>query len=319
MAAGRIQPALDLAEQALARPELVSPVDRLNLRVLQATLSNAQPARQQALEELADLLSNDARLLHSVAESALANRRFDQAVRLFQRAVEIDPEDATAFNLLGYSYLYAGKLKESRESFDRYANQPVHRANALDSQGEVLFMAGQFAEAERYFLQAHEEDAELLAGGDLMKAAYARWLAGDRNEADTIFDSYMKYRSQKTDNTMFWRMAAWLFATGREQEATSLLEAEQGPAALLARQQLEAWRHPERLPDQLNELEQVYVRTNPTADGLVRVLYARALLDAGRTEEAKRLLVLYPLPESGDRLLQSFIYPIFRELKTRTQ
>jgi len=62
-------------------------------------------------------------------------------------------------------------------------------------------------------------------------------------------------------------------------------------------------------------LERAYNRTPPPADGLVRTLYARALARAGRREEANKILALWPLPDSGEPLLQAFLYPIYRELR----
>ena len=54
----------------------------------------------------------------------------------------------------------------------------------------------------------------------------------------------------------------------------------------------------------------------PAADGLPRTLYAGALAQAGRADEARALLRLWPLPDSpGDPVLQSLLYPKFLELR----
>jgi len=49
---------------------------------------------------------------------------------------------------------------------------------------------------------------------------------------------------------------------------------------------------------------------------LPRTLYAAALAKAGKTDEARALLKMWPLPESAvDPLLQSLLYPQFLELR----
>ena len=69
-------------------------------------------------------------------------------------------------------------------------------------------------------------------------------------------------------------------------------------------------------PDDLNQLKAVYQKTNPAADGLPRTLYAAALVQAGKADEARALLKLWPLPESAaDSFLQSLMYPRYLELR----
>ena len=76
------------------------------------------------------------------------------------------------------------------------------------------------------------------------------------------------------------------------------------------------WRGEAHIPDDLNQLRTIYLNTNPAADGLPRTLYAAALVKAGKADEARPLLKLWPLPDSGpDSLLQSLTYPKFLELR----
>lgn len=97
----------------------------------------------------------------------------------------------------------------------------------------------------------------------------------------------------------------------------TLAKAPPGQAANLERQRA-VWRGDAHIPNDLNQLRKAYLNTNPAADGLPRTLYAAALLQARRTDEARALLKLWPLPESAsDSLLQSLIYPRFLDLRKR--
>jgi hypothetical protein len=78
------------------------------------------------------------------------------------------------------------------------------------------------------------------------------------------------------------------------------------------------WRGEVHITDDLNQLRTSYLNTNPAADGLPRTLYAAALFKAGKADEARALLKLWPLPESAsDNLLQSLTYPRFLDLRKR--
>jgi hypothetical protein len=94
-----------------------------------------------------------------------------------------------------------------------------------------------------------------------------------------------------------------------------LAKAPPDQAANMNRQRA-VWRGEAHIPDDVDQLRAVYQNTNPAADGLPRTLYAAALAKAGKTDEARALLKLWPLPESAsDSLLQSLMYPRYLELR----
>jgi hypothetical protein len=84
----------------------------------------------------------------------------------------------------------------------------------------------------------------------------------------------------------------------------------------VSEKQMAVWRGSVKPPGDLTVLEQIYRRTAPAADGEVRTFYAAALLAAGRKEEARKLAVLWPLPEAGgDSLFRSLVFPEYLELR----
>ena len=84
---------------------------------------------------------------------------------------------------------------------------------------------------------------------------------------------------------------------------------------MMARQR-SVWRGEVHPPEDLEELKKIFESTNPAVDGLPRTLYAAALAKAGKTEEARALLKIWPLPETAaDPLLQSLLYPRYLELR----
>ena len=115
---------------------------------------------------------------------------------------------------------------------------------------------------------------------------------------------------------MFWREAVWEYATGRTAQAISRLENAPSQGQELAKGQLAVWGNPNSVPHDPALLKAIYDRTPPSSDGLIRTFYAAALMQAGRIEEARKLIALWPLPEAaGDDLLRAFLYPKYLELK----
>ena len=307
--------AAELASKALARTSLRSPLERAEISLLAARLRQDDKAVGEVTAELGRLLPNDSVLARKLAEQETNARRFDQAVQFLRAVLRVEPTDSTVYNQLGYAQFFAGDLAGARMSFEEYSRHPGQEANGFDSLGEILFMAGQFGEAEKYFLRAQESNPNLLNGGDLQKAAYARWLSGDLPAADALFEKYLKFRAEHTDQAVVWRRAVWEYSTGRQPAAIDRLKAVTGPAAQLAQSQLAVFQNIGGLPTDLAILEQAYKRTPPAGDGLARTLYAKELLKAGKRSEAEKLAKLWPLPESGELLLQPLLYPLYLELK----
>jgi tetratricopeptide (TPR) repeat protein len=312
--AGDTQRAVEVAAQALARSSLRSEVERARLELASATLRKDPAARTNALTALARLITTDVDTIRQLAGLEVNARHFATGAELYRSILRLSPDDAQAMNGLGYATALAGDLEAARKAFDDYRRQPRQEANAFDSLGEAYFMNGRFQDAEKSFLEAHGRDAAMLEGADLFKAAYARWLTGDLKGADVTMRRYLDFRAGLHDPLLDWREAAWLYTTGRRHEAIAKLQTT--PASPLMTRQLAIWRGMESPPKDGEALKNSYERTPPAVDGQVRTFYASALLEAGQKDEAKKLLTLWPLPETGgDPLLQSLVFPRFLELR----
>jgi tetratricopeptide (TPR) repeat protein len=311
----QLQDAIQNAATALEQPKLRSEIDRAQLAFLLGNLQHDDAAVIKAGTDLARLQPNDTSLVRALADREDNARKYPEAIRLYKQVIDTDPDDALTMNSLGYAQFFGGDLNAARKSFEEYAKHPGQEANGADSLGEVLFMAGQFPEAERLFTQAHVKNPALLNGGDLMKAAYAHWLAGDLPGADKMMEEYFAYRTKQGDQAIPWRRAIWEYSTGRGDAAAARLKSATGPVGDLAQRQLMVWQNAAGLAADPAALQRAYLNAPPSSDGLVRTLYANALWRAGRNEEAAKLIAPWPLPEVGDPMLQSLQYPLYLAVK----
>jgi tetratricopeptide (TPR) repeat protein len=310
---GKPDEAAAIAERALARSSLRTPLNRAQIQLSSALLRKDETARIAALTELARLTPRDGGTLQALAEIEQRYRRFPAAEQLYRRALAIDPENAAALNGLGYAQGEAGDLEGAKKTLEQYGQRPEQAINALDSLGEVHFMNGRFAEAEKYFTQATARQANFLSGAPVMKAAYAHWLGGDLAGADALMQ---KYLASQNPQQLVWRQAVWLYATGRLEQALAMLDKTPPEQAAAMARQRSVWRGEVHPPDDLEQLKKIFEGTNPAVDGLPRTLYAAALAKAGKTDDARALLKTWPLPETAaDPLLQSLLYPRYLELR----
>ena len=280
----------------LQQSALRSPVDRAQLEFVSATLRQDEPAQERALTALARLMPHDLALLRQLAAREMNARNFPEAVRYYQAIAAGKPrryrDPGTCW---GMPRLSRAMLESARKSFERYGRDPAHAANALDSQGEALFLNGKFAEAEKYFLDAHAKSSALLGGGDLLKAAYSHWLQGDLPGADqTVFAVFGI--PQPAERSLWFRGVRRFgsipqAARKRPWPACRTFRPDRPRTSSQA--QLALWKDPSKLPQDPAALKQAY-RTNSTGRGrhyagsLRRGFGARR--SKGRGQEADRAM-----------------------------
>jgi tetratricopeptide (TPR) repeat protein len=224
-----------------------SPIDRARLEYLAARASGDTAAQLKSLSELSRLTPADSQVFKELAGLQFSHRKFQDSVRSFETVTRLDPEDAQAWNQLGYGYAFAQNLPGALRALDHYRHlQPPQEANPLDSLGEVSFYLGDFARAERYFLQAHEKNPAEFSGGELIKAAQARLMMGDLPAADVIFQRYLGLLQHSQGALAGYQQAQWDFLTGRRKAGIARLEklapTLDGDAQALALSQLSIWK-----------------------------------------------------------------------------
>lgn len=231
------------AAEAAAQGKNVStnPVERAQFDYLAATARNDLAARESAMRDLVRQTPDDIQALRTLAELHVLQRRFQDAAHDYQEIARLEPNDPSTFNLLGYMDGYAHDIAGGRAAFEKYqALAGPADINPIDSLGEVYFANGDFASAEKTFLEAQRKNPTAPGGSELLKAAEARLMTGDVPGADSLFEKYMALQPQRQ-----MERARWDFLSGRRREAMALAEklmsAEGDPGAVAAAQ-LSFWR-----------------------------------------------------------------------------
>jgi tetratricopeptide (TPR) repeat protein len=155
----------------------------------------------------------------------MARHEYAQARQSIEKALALAPEEVDLLNTLGYAATESGDLTAGVAALNRYRALRPKEGNPLDSLGDVHLVAGKFAEAEKFYLEAQKADRALLNDGDLMKAAIARLYTGDVAGAGKIADQFFDVRQKANDSLVEYRRALWGWAAGRRKEAMRQMEA----------------------------------------------------------------------------------------------
>ncbi|HLH00353.1 MAG TPA: tetratricopeptide repeat protein [Bryobacteraceae bacterium] len=242
---GSREQALQVIQQGLRNhPDAVETAD---LEYSAAVAREDPIQREKALESLEKLTPADAKVYQELGDLESGARRFSEAVQNFEKASELDPENPAIWNQLGYTRAFAGDLNGAQSAEGQYQKlAPAEDVNPLDSLGEVSFYLGDFAAAERYFLQADQKNREEFAGVDLLKAAQARLMTGDLAGSNGLFQKYVTFVQVRDSGRAAYVRAQWQFLTGQRKAAMAALEKLipqlQGDGEALALSQLSLWK-----------------------------------------------------------------------------
>jgi serine/threonine protein kinase/tetratricopeptide (TPR) repeat protein len=134
----------------------------------------------KGLTEVIRTNPKDKRALVDLATFYRKEKRYADAIPLFGKALEIDPDFGYALNNLAYAYAETGETDKAIKTFDRYAAARPGDANPLDSMGDLYFLTGNFPAARLKYEQALAIRPEFPSS---WKLAYLHAMEGDYDQA----------------------------------------------------------------------------------------------------------------------------------------
>nr|WP_232532990.1 MULTISPECIES: type IV pilus biogenesis/stability protein PilW [Ramlibacter] len=133
-----------------------------------------------ALDELKQVILADPTFPDAFNLRGLVYMRMNdmgQAEDSFRRAVALNPRDANTLHNLGWLQCQQRRYDDAQRSFEQALNSPIYgdRAKTLMAQGLCLARAGKPGDAERSLSKAYELDAgNPIIGYNLANLLYAR-------------------------------------------------------------------------------------------------------------------------------------------------
>jgi pentatricopeptide repeat protein len=184
---------LDEGRRHLADLPAVTIDQRVQVRQAEAQLerdAQDQPGAYAILDKALGEHPDQPDLLYDAAMVAEKMDRIDLAESHLRRVVELRPDNAQAWNALGYTLVdRTNRYAEGLEYIERAHKLAPDDAFILDSMGWAHYRLGKLDEAERYLRRAiaGRPDAEIAAHlGEVL------WVKGERERAREIWQTQLK-------------------------------------------------------------------------------------------------------------------------------
>jgi tetratricopeptide (TPR) repeat protein len=168
----------------------------------------------------------DKQLLYVVGNWLVFQESYDQARKLMERALAVDPKYPPALNDLGYAYALTRNYQEAVAAMERYVAALPGEPNPQDSYAEILRLSGDFPGALQHYEAALKIDPNFVYSqlgiadtyalkGDQARARseYAKAIAGAESDADRVeFEmqsamTYVRERKYEQADTAFAAVA----------------------------------------------------------------------------------------------------------------
>jgi len=145
----------DNLESAAAHAEKASEGERLMITATQAGASGEIGRQHGIYERLVELFPQDERAWNLLgANYHFAQQKFEKAIECYQKAITINPKFSTPYNNMGYAWRSLEKYNEAADAFRKYIELIPDDPNPYDSYAELLLKTGQFDSSIVYYVKA---------------------------------------------------------------------------------------------------------------------------------------------------------------------
>lgn len=226
--------AKSLVECALRSRGALNDREEATLAIVKADLLDRDSKRTGDLvREYVRRFPDDPEGYYRLANVLMREDRSEESLAVWERLLVLDPNQAVAYNFLGYHFIGRGDFVRAEDYLKRYRFLAPEQANPYDSLGELYANTGRYDEAEEHLRRALEIKPDFApAVGHLGTLEVGR---GDPGAAAAWFVRAAEMSEAWKDRHAFTGAAATaLLDAGRPDEALALLDRAEAEAPQLS-------------------------------------------------------------------------------------
>ena len=152
-----------LIAKAVEYSDKVSKKERYYIKTLEAGISGNDKHYLEGLKQIAKHYPEDKEAFQWLGHYYFDQRQFEEAVRYFNRAIEIDPLFKLVYNMLAYAYDQIGDFEKSIWAINKYISIVPDEANPYDSRADLYAYNGKVEQAIQSYKKALEIKPDFYA------------------------------------------------------------------------------------------------------------------------------------------------------------
>ena len=151
-------------ERAATEAEQVSEGERHVILAVDAGARSNPASQAQHLEQLTAAFPKDERAQNQLGiYHHFVSQEYPKAIAAYEKAIEIAPDYAPPYNMVGYAHRVVGDYEKAEQAFKKYVELIPGDPNPYDSYAELLMETGRFEESIAKYEKALEQDPHFVA------------------------------------------------------------------------------------------------------------------------------------------------------------
>ena len=144
--------------QAKKYQKIASKEEQQMVEATEFRFNHPNDINEEILINLAKKCTADKYLYHTIA-FLLFRKSPERAIAAGKRAVGLDKNYGSGYNILGYAFINNEELNKAEIAFDNFIRCEPNQANPYDSKGDLLLRMGRFEEALELKKKAYSIDS----------------------------------------------------------------------------------------------------------------------------------------------------------------
>ena len=151
-------------QRAVETSENASEGERHLIAAFEAAVAGEPEVQLAKLDALVTLFPKDERAHNALGDFLFFNQQdYERAIAVYRQAIELNPDFAPPYNMLGYALRFIGDYTAAEEAFKRYAELIPDQPNPYDSYAELLMKMGRYEESIASYEKALAIDPNFFA------------------------------------------------------------------------------------------------------------------------------------------------------------
>jgi len=146
----------EIANKAIAIKAELSDAEKIFKQINERWLTDKKSDVTDLGAKLIDLYPKDPRSYICQSLFYTEQKNFEKAIDLQKSAIELVANNASFYNMLGYSYLAVEKFKEAEIVLNKYIELEPNEANPYDSKGDYYMAIKDYKKAQEHFEKAYK-------------------------------------------------------------------------------------------------------------------------------------------------------------------
>lgn len=210
-------------EQAIARVNTISEAEKNLILSVQAAFSGDNRKQKEYLDKLLIDYPLDKRVHQDAGLFYFSTQDFENALKQFTIAVELDAKFAPAFNMIGYAQSKLMNYDEAGKAFQSYIQLTPESPNGYDSYAELLLQKGDYDNSIAQYKKALEYNPYFYFS--LVGLGHNYTFKGDYDTARKYYQQYYDHAPTPNDRyaALNWEALSYIYE-GRYEDAMATFD-----------------------------------------------------------------------------------------------